>query len=184
MQVLNIFHVLIAIALVAFILIQKGQGATAGAAFGSGASGTVFGARGASNFLSKTTWVLAALFCTISLVMAVMVSRTSALPENDLGVIGAGQTQDQSQLAPVIESEELVIDGSASEVSVSADDPAESDMPFMDTDSGDTTGEAVNDMSGDLPVLDAEVIENTVTEDTQAVTDGSEGEEPDTDGSY
>jgi hypothetical protein len=57
-------------------------------------------------------------------------------------------------------------------------------MPFMDTDSGDTTGEAVNDTPGDLPVLDAEVIENTVTEDAQAVTEGSEGEEPDTDGSY
>ena len=63
MQVLNIFHVLITITMIAFILIQKGAGATAGAAFGSGASGTVFGSRGAGNFLSRTTWVLAALFC-------------------------------------------------------------------------------------------------------------------------
>ena len=62
MQVLNIFHVLIAIAMIAFILIQKGAGATAGAAFGAGASGTVFGSRGAGNFLSRTTWVLATLF--------------------------------------------------------------------------------------------------------------------------
>ena len=57
MQVLNIFHVLVAIALIAFVLIQRGQGATAGAAFGSGASGTVFGSRGAGNFLSRSTWV-------------------------------------------------------------------------------------------------------------------------------
>ena len=78
MQVLNIFHVLIAIALIVFVLIQRGQGATAGAAFGSGASGTVFGARGAGNFLSRSTWVLAALFCAISLAMAVMVSRMMA----------------------------------------------------------------------------------------------------------
>ena len=85
MQVLNIFHVLIAIALVAFVLIQKGAGATAGAAFGSGASGTVFGSRGAGNFLTRSTWVLATLFCTISLTMAVMVSRMSALPENKIG---------------------------------------------------------------------------------------------------
>ncbi len=97
MQVLNIFHVLIAIALVAFVLIQKGAGATAGAAFGSGASGTVFGSRGAGNFLTRTTWVLAALFCTISLTMAVMVSRMSTLPENDLGVVGSAQT------APAVE---------------------------------------------------------------------------------
>ena len=97
MQVLNIFHVLVAIALVAFVLIQKGQGATAGAAFGSGASGTVFGSRGAGNFLTRSTWVLATLYCTISLVMAVMISRITTLPENDLGVVGSEQT------APVVE---------------------------------------------------------------------------------
>jgi len=182
MQVLNIFHVLIAIALVAFILIQKGQGATAGAAFGSGASGTVFGSRGAGNFLSRTTWVLAALFCTISLVMAVIVSRTSDLPEDNLGVIGADQTQE----APVIESDEVVID---EEVSVGADDSAESDVPFMDTtsettdDYGVQTSDAVNDAPGDLPVPDTEVNENAVTEEAQAVTNGSDGEDPDTDGS-
>ena len=87
MQVLNIFHVLVAIAMVAFILVQHGPGATAGAAFGSGASGTVFGARGAGSFLSRSTWVLAALFCLISLTMAVIASRASITPETDLGVV-------------------------------------------------------------------------------------------------
>ena len=143
MQALNIFHVLIAVSMVAFILIQKGPGATAGAAFGSGASGTVFGARGAGNFLSRTTWVLSALFCTISLVMAVMVSRVSAQPENDLGVVGAGQTQ----VAPVIENDVGASDASEAEVSIGADDSVESDLPILDT-----------------------------------ATDGSDGEEPDTDG--
>ncbi len=189
MQALNIFHVLIAVSMVAFILIQKGQGATAGAAFGSGASGTVFGARGAGTFLSRTTWVLAGLFCTISLVMAVMVSRTSALPENDLGVVGAGQTQ----VAPVIENDVGASDAREEEVSVGADDSVESDLPFIDTaaDSVDgygvQTGSALNDLPrdlpGDLPVLDTEVIENTQTEEAQAAADSSYGEEPDTDGS-
>ncbi len=193
MQALNIFHVLIAIAMVAFILIQKGQGATVGAAFGSGASGTVFGARGAGNFLSRTTWVLAALFCSISLVMAVMVSRTSGLPESDLGVMGASQTQGQSQLAPVIASDVGDRDASAAAVSVGADDSAQSDMPFMDADSetvdgyGFQTSGAVNylpgDSPGDLPVLDTEFIEHSITKETQAVADGSDGEEPDKDGS-
>ncbi len=149
MQVLNIFHVLIAIALVAFILIQKGQGATAGAAFGSGASGTVFGARGASNFLSRTTWVLAVLFCSISLIMAVMVSRTSALPENDLGVVGANQTQ--SQLAPVIESDVGVGDASAAGVLSGAEDSVESDMPFLDAGADSDT---VDGSGGDEPDID------------------------------
>ena len=87
MQALNIFYVLIAIAMVALILVQKGAGATAGAAFGSGASGTVFGARGAGNFLTRATWVLGTLFCAISLLMAVVVSRMSNAPETDLGVL-------------------------------------------------------------------------------------------------
>lgn len=88
MQIMNIFHVLVAIAMVAFILVQRGQGATAGAAFGSGASGTVFGSRGAGSFLSRATWVLATLFCLISLTMAVVVSRNLGAPEADLGVMG------------------------------------------------------------------------------------------------
>ena len=135
MQILNIFHVLIAIALVAFILIQKGQGATAGAAFGSGASGTVFGARGAGNFLSRTTWVLAVFFCTISLIMAVMVSRTSALPETDLGVVGSGQTQD----TPVIEN-----DAGETDLSISTEDSVETDIPFMDSTAGDEDSDTVD----------------------------------------
>jgi preprotein translocase subunit SecG len=67
---LNVIYVLIAIAMVALILMQRGAGAQAGSGFGGGASGTVFGARGASNFLSKSTKWLAVLFFSISLFMA------------------------------------------------------------------------------------------------------------------
>ena len=68
--VLVIFHLFLSIALIGLILIQHGKGADAGAAFGSGASGTVFGARGAANFLSRTTAVLATLFFITSLALA------------------------------------------------------------------------------------------------------------------
>jgi preprotein translocase subunit SecG len=54
-----IFHLLIAAAIVALVLLQRGKGADAGAGFGSGASGTVFGARGSASFLSRTTATLA-----------------------------------------------------------------------------------------------------------------------------
>jgi len=88
MQLLNIFHVLIAIAMIALILVQRGAGATAGAAFGSGASGTVFGASGAGNFLTRSTSVAAILFFIISMSMAVMASNMSkTVPEEDLGVV-------------------------------------------------------------------------------------------------
>jgi len=62
--------VLISVALVGLILLQQGKGADAGAAFGSGASGTVFGSRGSSSFLTRTTGILAALFFSLSLSLA------------------------------------------------------------------------------------------------------------------
>ena len=137
MQVLNIFHVLIAIAMVAFVLVQRGPGATAGAAFGAGASGTVFGARGAGSFLSRSTWILGALFCLISLTMAVVVSRTVITPETDLGVVGTAQTAEQ----PV---EDVSVD-----LPVLLDTGQGSDLPELDT--------AIEFQSpGDLPQLEDE----------------------------
>jgi len=61
-----VFHVLISLFLIGLILVQHGKGADAGAAFGSGASATVFGARGSASFLSKTTAVLALCFFSTS----------------------------------------------------------------------------------------------------------------------
>ena len=68
--VLVVIHLLLAIGLVGLVLIQHGKGADMGAAFGSGASATVFGSAGAGNFLSRTTAVLAALFFLTSLALA------------------------------------------------------------------------------------------------------------------
>ncbi len=73
--VLLILQVLVAVALIGIILIQHGKGADAGAAFGSGASATVFGARGASSFLSKTTAVLAAVFLANSLLLSYLAAH-------------------------------------------------------------------------------------------------------------
>jgi len=73
--VLNVFHLFLAIGLVGLVLIQHGKGADAGAAFGSGASATVFGARGSGNFLSRTTAVLAALFFLTSMALAYFASQ-------------------------------------------------------------------------------------------------------------
>lgn len=68
-------HTLVAIALIAFVLLQQGKGADMGAAFGSGASQTLFGARGSANFLSRTTGVLATIFFLTSLGLTVIYSR-------------------------------------------------------------------------------------------------------------
>ena len=62
-----VIHVLAALALVGLVLLQHGKGADVGAAFGSGASGSVFGSSGSANFLSRTTAVLAVVFFLTSL---------------------------------------------------------------------------------------------------------------------
>src|SRR6056297_3508240 len=69
---LMVFQVLMAAGLIAIVLVQRGPGATMGAAFGSGASGTVFGSRGAGNFLTRSTSWLAVGFFGISLALAVL----------------------------------------------------------------------------------------------------------------
>ncbi len=71
-------HVLLSVLLIGLILIQKGKGADIGAAFGSGASQTVFGAQGAASFLTRTTAVLATLFFVSCLWLANMYSQRAA----------------------------------------------------------------------------------------------------------
>ena len=62
-----VIHVLAAIAICGLVLLQHGKGADAGAAFGSGASGSVFGASGSANFLSRATAIAAVIFFLTSL---------------------------------------------------------------------------------------------------------------------
>ncbi len=107
-SVLNILQVLVAISLVGFILIQRGPGATAGSAFGAGASGTVFGSRGSGSFLTKTTAILATLFFIITMAIAIdarsRLSASDADSGRDLGVMGTLSPEEQTDvptLAPV-----------------------------------------------------------------------------------
>ncbi len=69
-------HIVLAVLLIGVILIQQGKGATAGAAFGSGASSTVFGARGSASFLTRLTAGLALLFFSNSLLLAYLYGQT------------------------------------------------------------------------------------------------------------
>ena len=76
-QVIIIIHVLLGLCVVFLILMQQGKGADAGAGFGSGSSGSVFGAQGNASFLSRSTAILAALFFTTSLSLAVINGQQS-----------------------------------------------------------------------------------------------------------
>jgi preprotein translocase subunit SecG len=80
-----ILHVLAALAIIGLVLLQHGKGADVGAAFGSGASGSVFGAAGSANFLSRATAMLAVVFFLTSMALTYFSTRTA--PESS-GVMG------------------------------------------------------------------------------------------------
>jgi len=72
---LLIAHTIVALVIIVLVLLQRGKGADAGAAFGAGASGTVFGSRGSGSFFSRATAVLATVFFATSLTLAYFASQ-------------------------------------------------------------------------------------------------------------
>ena len=86
-QIILVIHVLLALGLVGLILIQHGKGADAGAAFGSGAAGSVFGARGAHSFLYKLTAVMAIGFFVTSISLAYFASNERSATEADQSIM-------------------------------------------------------------------------------------------------
>jgi len=91
-SILLVAQVLLSISLIVLILMQHGKGADAGAAFGSGASATVFGARGSGNFLSRATTVIAILFFIVCLSLAYISSNRDA-PDSVMGSVTAQETE-------------------------------------------------------------------------------------------
>ena len=77
-------HTIISVLIIVLVLLQRGKGADAGAAFGAGASGTVFGAKGSSNFFPSATAVLATAFFVSSLSLAYLSSQRSTPAESFL----------------------------------------------------------------------------------------------------
>ncbi len=104
-----VVQMLSALAMIGLILIQHGKGADMGAAFGSGGSGSLFGATGGANFLSRTTAVLAAVFFVCTLMLAYF---SNARPAASAGSVleGAAVTAP----APVDSSPSAQIPGNAS----------------------------------------------------------------------
>ena len=75
-------HTVIALLIIILVLLQRGKGADAGAAFGSGVSGTVFGSQGSSNFFSRATAILATAFFISSLSLAYLSSQQADTPDS------------------------------------------------------------------------------------------------------
>ncbi|MFE8070729.1 preprotein translocase subunit SecG [Marinobacteraceae bacterium S3BR75-40.1] len=95
-------HVVVAIAVVALVLIQQGKGADVGAAFGGGASQTVFGSQGSGSFLTKLTTILAILFFVTSFTLAVFAKQRA----ESVGITGVPAAQESSKQEPAQQSQQ------------------------------------------------------------------------------
>ncbi len=112
---LLVIHVLLSLAIIGLVLLQRGKGAEAGAALGGGgASGSVFGARGAANFLSRTTAILATTFFVTSLALAYLSANQQS------ATVSTGSVLEQASEVP------------AADVPAAGDIPAPADMPASD----------------------------------------------------
>lgn len=111
-----VVQILSAVAVIILVLLQHGKGADLGAAFGSGASGSIFGASGSANFLSRSTAVAATLFflATIALTLGSGAFKQTAAPTS--GVLGsveqsqsvdADQTNTTNTTAPASQSQQI-----------------------------------------------------------------------------
>jgi len=145
-SLLLVVQVLLAISLISLILLQQGRGAQAGAAFGSGASSTVFGARGAVPFLVKLTSVLAVAFFINSLGLAYL----SAKQPEQQSLIDRLQTQTSEQAAVEPGAEqpaEMPADGTEAVPEQAADKAGVAAKPA--TDSAETPQPAAKNNADD-----------------------------------
>ena len=90
MTIVIVAHVLIALAIIGLVLLQHGKGADMGSGFGSGASGSLFGATGSANFLSRATAVLVTIFFLTSLALAYIATNK---PKTGGGVLDAAKKE-------------------------------------------------------------------------------------------
>jgi len=122
--ILLVVHVVLALGIISLVLLQKGAGANAGAVLGGGA-GSVFGASGSSNFLSKTTAILAVAFFANSLVLAYMAAHREG-PATVIDEIEQAQQVEVTAPEPVMQDLDPGIDET---VPLPFDEPVETDVP-------------------------------------------------------
>jgi preprotein translocase subunit SecG len=131
---LLVLHVILSLGIITLVLLQKGAGASAGASFGGGA-GSVFGATGSANFLSKTTAILATAFFINSLVLAYLASHREVKTESVLDSLMTPAVVVPGEISDEVPAPEMKVpaatDAADSETAVPAEQvtPAEEDVP-------------------------------------------------------
>lgn len=99
-----VVHVLVGLGIIGLVLLQHGKGADMGAAFGSGASGSLFGATGSANFLSRTTAILATVFFLTSLGLSYLAGSRPAAPRSVMEGVGANPAESPAPVPPAPDS--------------------------------------------------------------------------------
>jgi len=99
-NILLVIHLLVAVAIVTLVLLQRGKGADMGAAFGGGSSESLFGARGSANFLSRATAALVTVFFLSSLTLAYIYTRQGGEAGSVIGGDSVIQSQSESESSP------------------------------------------------------------------------------------
>ncbi|NEV63828.1 preprotein translocase subunit SecG [Thiorhodococcus minor] len=124
--ILTVFQVFLSLGLIGLVLMQHGKGADAGAAFGSGASSTVFGAQGSGSFLTRLTAIIATLFFLTSMGLAYFAAQGSEPSGLMDEVDGAAIIPPPSETAPSATTTDIPVVPGAAE---SLEGPAGSDVP-------------------------------------------------------
>ncbi len=133
-----IAHTVIAVLIIVLVLLQRGKGADAGAAFGAGASGTVFGARGSSSFFSRMTAIFATAFFASSLTLAYRSSQrqveapTSLLENAPVQEPGVSAPEDEDEVLPTTDLPTLGGDAAGESVSEDALPSVEDELPEVE----------------------------------------------------
>lgn len=113
-SLITVVQILAALAMIGLVLVQHGKGADMGASFGSGASGSLFGATGSANFLSRSTAVCATIFFVSTLALAYLSNHRAALSPASTSVLDrAAQTAPAAASAVVAPAASVAASGSA-----------------------------------------------------------------------
>lgn len=126
--ILTVLHLVLAIGMIALVLLQHGKGADAGAAFGSGASSTVFGAQGSGSFLSRSTAIIATLFFATSIALAYFAAHVG-----EPGGLMEGMDVSGSVAPSEQQAEEAPASDSTPRPEADSDLPVVTDAPLSET---------------------------------------------------
>ena len=129
-NLLLVVHLVLAVSIVILVLLQQGKGSEMGAAFGGGSSQSLFGARGSSNFLSRTTSIIVTMFFITSLVLAYLYTRSGeerSVVTGSVMELSEEETAAQTEITQSTESD--TPESEVPEVEAAAEQSQEPDVP-------------------------------------------------------